>query len=162
EQADHADVLKAYQRARQQNQAVQDQFQAADDIAQKVQNLAQEMAIDVLHQESFDAQADADVLAAIAALNERVLVAQKAVDTAASQLSTSLNALRQDPGLLSWKQRIEAAKQAYEKLKADLLAQGVNDPNEYARLVQEKQRLEGESKKMDLLQQERDRLVMEC
>ncbi len=162
EKADHADVLKAYQRARQQNQAVQEQFQSADDIAQKTQSLAQEMAIDVLHQESFDAQADADVLGAIAALNERVLVAQKAVDTAVSQLSTSLNALRQDPGLLSWKQRIEAAKQAYEKLKADLLAQGVNDPNEYARLVQEKQRLEGESKKMDLLQQERDRLVMEC
>ena len=54
----------------------------------------------------------------------------------------------------SWMRRIEAAKQAYEKLKADLLAQGVNDPNEYARLVQEKQRLEGESKKMDLIQQE--------
>lgn len=108
EQADHADVLKAYQRARQQNQAVQEQFQAADSIAQKVQSLAQEMTIDALHQESFDAQADADVLAAIAALNERVLVAQKSVDSAASQLTTSLNALRQDPGLSSWMQRIEA------------------------------------------------------
>ena len=84
------------------------------------------------------------------------------MDTAAIQLSTSLNALRQDAGLSSWKQRIEAAKQAYEKLKADLLAQGVNDPNEYARLVQEKQRLEGESKKMDLLQQQRAHLVIEC
>jgi ABC-type cobalamin/Fe3+-siderophores transport system ATPase subunit len=162
EQADHADVLKAYQRARQQNQAVQEVFQAASDTAQKIQSLTQEIVIDALPQESFADQSDADILAVIAALDESVLVAQKAVDTAASQLSTSLNALRQNPGLLSWKQRIEAAKQAYEKLKSDLLAQGVNDPNEYARLVQEKQRLEGESKKMDLLQQERDRLAVEC
>lgn len=162
EQADHADVLKAYQRARQQSQAVQEQLQAADDIAQKAQSLAHEMAIDVLHQESFDTQADTDVLVAIATLNERVFVAQKAVDTAANQLSTAVNTLRQAPDLSSWQQRIEAAKQAYEKLKADLLVQGVNDPNEYARLVQEKQRLEGESKKMNILQQERDLLVTEC
>lgn len=162
EQTHHADVLKAYQRARQQNQAVKGQFQTADDLAQKIQSLAQELTLDELSHESFDAQADADVLAVLAALMESVLVAQKAVDTAANQLAVSIHALRQDQGLVIWKQRSESTKQAYEKLKADLLAQGVNDPNEYARLVQEKQRLEGEIKKMDLLQQERDRLVMEC
>ncbi len=162
EQADHADVLKAYQRALQQRQVVQEQFQTTNSIAQKVHSLVREMTVDALHHESFDAQVDTDVLAAIAALSECILVAQKAVDTAASQLSTSLNALRQDPGLLSWEQRTEAAKQGYEKLKADLLAQDVEDPSEYARLVQEKQRLEGESKGMDLLQQERGRLVKEC
>lgn len=162
EQTHHADVLKAYQRARQQNQAEQGQFQKADDLAQKIQSLAQALTLDEVSHESFDAQTDADVLAVLAALRESVLVTQKAVDTAANQLTASIHALRQDQGLVIWKQRNESTKQAYEKLKADLLAQGVNDPNEYARLVQEKQRLEGEIKKMDLLQQERDRLVMEC
>lgn len=162
EQTHHADVLKAYQRARQQNQAVQGQFQKADDLAQKIQGLAQELTLDELSHESFDAQKDADVLAVFTALRESVLVAQKAVDTAANQLAASIHALRQDQGLVIWKQRSESTKQAYEKLKANLLAQGVNDPNEYARLVQEKQRLEGEIKKMNFLQQERDRLVMEC
>lgn len=162
EQTHHADVLKAYQRARQQNQAVQGQFQTADDLAQKIQSLAQALTLDELSHEFFDTQTDADVLAVLAALRESVLVAQKAVDTAANQLTASIHALRQDQGLVIWKQRSESTKQAYEKLKADLLAQGVNDPNEYARLVQEKQRLEGEIKKMDILQQERDRLVMEC
>ena len=162
EQTHHADVLKAYQRARQQNQAVQGQFQTADDLAQKIQSLAQALTLDELSHEFFDTQTDADVLAVLAALRESVLVAQKAVDTAANQLTASIHALRQDQGLVIWKQRSESTKQAYEKLKADLLAQGVNDPNEYARLVQEKQRLEGEIKKLDILQQERDRLVMEC
>ncbi len=162
EQAHHADVLKAYQRARQQDQAVQGQFQQADDLAQGIQNLAQEIMLEELSQEAFDAQADTDVLAVLAALRERVEAAQKAVDTAAHQLAASVQALRQDHGMVSWTQRIESTKQAYEKLKADLQAQGVNDPSEYARLVQEKQRLEGEIKKLGLIQQERDRLVMEC
>ena len=162
EQTHHADVLKAYQRARQQNQTVQGQFQKANDLAQKIQGLALELTPDELSHESFDTQTDADVIAVLAALREGVLVAQKAVGIAANQLAASVYTLRQDQGMASWKQRGETTKQAYEKLKADLQAEGVSDPNEYARLVQEKQRLEGEIKKMNLVQQERDRLVMEC
>lgn len=162
EQAHHADVLKAYQRARQQNQAVQGQFQKANDLAQGMQNLAQELMLDELSKEAFDDRADTDIFAVFAALQESVVAAQKAVDTAAYQLATSVHALRQDQGMVIWKQRIESTKQDYEKLKADLQAQGVNDPSEYARLVQEKQRLEGEIKKLDIIQQERDRLILEC
>lgn len=162
EQAHHADVLKAYQRARQQVQAVQGQFQKANDLAQGIQNLSQELTLDEPPKETFNAQADSDVLSVLAALRESVTSAQKAVATAAHQLAAAVQSLRQGHGMVSWQQRIEATKQTYDQLKAGLQAQGVNDPSEYARLVQEKQRLEGEIKKLGLIQQERDRLIMEC
>jgi len=162
EQTQHADVLKAYQRARQQTQTVKEHFHSADGLAQKIQGLAQALVLDEPKDKSFNSLSDADAIAALASLNKIVVAAQKTVNSAADQLLASIRTLRKDKGLSTWSQRSEAFKQDYENLKTDLQAQGVNDPNEYARLVQEKQRLEGDIKEIDLLQQERDRLALDC
>jgi hypothetical protein len=44
----------------------------------------------------------------------------------------------------------------------DLQQQGVNDPSEYGRLVQEKQRLETELKRLDALQKQHAELGEKC
>jgi hypothetical protein len=54
----------------------------------------------------------------------------------------------------SWFSRLGAAKAAYDQLKSNLQQQGVNDPSEYGRLVQEKHRLETELKKLDASQKQ--------
>jgi hypothetical protein len=159
EQAHHADVLKAFQRTRQQDQIVQNQIQAAIDIAQRTERLAQTITLESFSQAEFDEQVDGDILAIISTLQKRFTETSIAVNAAAKQLSDNTDILRRDPRYISWWKRTGEAKQGYEQLKEQLQAQGVNDPKEYDRWIQEKQRLESELKKLDLIQQESDELT---
>ena len=84
--------------------------------------------------------------------------ARQEVESAAAVLQERGQVLRGELEASPWFARIKAAKTAYDVLKTDLQQQGVSDPSEYGRLVQEKQRLETELKKLDALQKQHTEL----
>jgi small-conductance mechanosensitive channel len=58
----------------------------------------------------------------------------------------------------SWYAAVASSKVKYTALIDALKAQGVADPSEYGKLVQERQRLETESARLDSLQKQRQQL----
>ncbi|MBD5804709.1 hypothetical protein AZOA_41540 [Azoarcus sp. Aa7] len=158
EGADHAAVLKNYQRTSRQSREVERQFESATDLATRLKVFAQELLAEDLPDGLFDPAADAPALHVIQKLQAAIATVRSEVERAATSLDEQSRVLQTELGISSWTAQAADAKAAYDKLKADLQQQGVNDPSEYGRLVQEKQRLDTEVKRLDALQKQRDSL----
>lgn len=158
EGADHAAVLKNYQRTSRQSRELERQFEGSAELAMRLKALASDLLAEDLPEGLFDTAEDSPALSAVQALHAAVTKAGQEVESAATALQERGQALKGELEASPWFARIGTAKMAYEQLKADLQQQGVNDPSEYGRLVQEKQRLEAELKKLEALQKQHTEL----
>lgn len=158
EGADHAALLKNYQRTNRQSRELERQFDASAELATRLKALADDLLAEDLPEGLFDTAEDGPALSIVQALHAAIAKAQQDVERAANVLKERGQALRGELEASPWFARIDAAKTAYEQLKADLQQQGVSDPSEYGRLVQEKQRLEIELKKLEALQKQHTEL----
>lgn len=152
EGADHAVVLKNYQRTSRQCRELERQFEAAADLSARLKALAADVLAEDLPEGLFDTTEDGPALSLVQVLHAAIAKAQQEVENTATALQERGQTLHHELDASPWFARIGAAKAAYEQLKADLLQQGVSDPSEYGRLVQEKQRLDTELKKLEALQ----------
>lgn len=154
EGADHATLLKNYQRTHRQSRELERQFETSAELATRLKALADDLLAEDLPEGLFDTAEDGPALGIVQALHAAIAKAQQDVERAANVLQERGQVLRGELEASPWFARIDAAKTAYEQLKADLQQQGVSDPSEYGRLVQEKQRLEIELKKLEALQKQ--------
>lgn len=158
ESADHAVVLKNYQRTSRQSRELERQFEAGADLSARLKAFAADVLAEGLPKDLFDSAEDGPALSLIQALHAAIAKARQEVENTAAVLQEREKVLRKElEGSPSFA-RIGAAKAAYEELKANLQQQGVSDPSEYGRLVQEKQRLEAELMKLDALQKQQTEL----
>lgn len=158
EGADHTVVLKNYQQTSLQMRELERHLEATVELAEELKRAADELQPEDLEDGLFDAQEDGPALALVQALREATAKTRHDVENAASTLLERGKVLRGELEASAWFARIGSAKRAYDQLRANLQQQGVNDPNEYGRLVQEKQRLETELKRLEDLQKHLDRL----
>lgn len=154
EGADHAVVLKNYQCTSRQSRELERQFDAAVDLSARLKAFAADVLAEDLQEGLLDTVEDGEALSVVQALHAAIAKARQEVETAAAALHERGRVLRNDLDASPTFARIGAAKAAYEQLKADLQQQGVSDPSEYGRLVQEKQRLETELTKLEALQKQ--------
>ncbi|MEY2631751.1 MAG: hypothetical protein RIR00_405 [Pseudomonadota bacterium] len=159
EGADHAAVLKNYQRSSRQSRELERQFEAVADLSVRLKAFAADLLAEDLPEGLFDAAEDGPALSLVQVLHAAIAKARQEVESAATALQERGRALREELEASPWFTRIGAAKAAYEHLKADLQQQGVSDPSEFGRLVQEKQRLETELKKLEALQKQQTELL---
>lgn len=158
EGADHAAVLKNYQRTSRQSRELERQFEASAELANRLKNIAGDLLAEDLPEGLFDVGEDASALSLVEALHLAINKARQEVESAAAVLQERGQVLKGELEASQWVVRIKAAKTAYDVLKTDLQQQGVSDPSEYGRLVQEKQRLETELKKLEALQKQHTEL----
>lgn len=158
EGADHAALLKNYQRTHRQSRELERQFDASAELATRLKALADDLLAEDLPEGLFEPAEDGPALSIVQALHTAIAKARQDVERAANVLLERGQVLRGELEASPWFARIGAAKAAYEQLKADLQQQGVSDPSEYGRLVQEKQRLETELKKLEALQKQHTEL----
>mgnify|MGYP001627174529 FL=1 len=158
EGADHAALLKNYQRTNRQSRELERQFDASAELATRLKALADDLLAEDLPEGLFDTAEDGPALSIVKALHAAIAKAQQDVERAANVLQERGQVLRGELEASPWFARIDAAKTAYEQLKANLQQQGVSDPSEYGRLVQEKQRQEIELKKLEALQKQHTEL----
>ncbi|MEI7188552.1 TrlF family AAA-like ATPase [Dickeya dianthicola] len=152
EGADHAAVLKNYQNTSQQSRELERQFEASAELATRLKELAANLSVEDLPDGLFDTDEDGSALSIVQALHAAIVKARQDVESTAATLQDRTQVLRSELDASPWFTRIGVAKAAYDQLKADLQQQGVSDPSEYGRLVQDKQRLETELKRLDTLQ----------
>jgi len=157
EGADHAAVLKNYQRTSRQSREVERQFENARELTTRLKAFGQELLAEDLPDGLFDPAADVSVLRIVRVLHAAIAKARLEVERTAVNLDETVTSLK-DLNDVPWFSEIAHAKAAYDQLKADLQQQGVSDPSEYGRLVQERQRLDTEIKRLDALQKQRDSL----
>lgn len=158
EVAHHAEVLKAYQRTSRQTREMTRQFDAAAAMANQLHQTAQDLLAEDLPDALFDPVTDAVALGVVQQLVQTIAQAKAQLEAAAQLLTQTGTSLRAQLSQSDWQARVAQSAQAYQALKADLLTQGVSDPSEYGRLVQERQRLENEIKRLDALQKQFEEL----
>ncbi|KAA0982062.1 TrlF family AAA-like ATPase [Pseudomonas sp. ANT_J28] len=158
EDAHHAEVLKAYQRTSRQTREMDRQFDTAIETATRLRELAGDLLAEDLPESVFDPVADSDALAIVQQLASSIAQAQAQVEAIAQQLVDNSGSLKEQLLQGRWKAQVEKARVDYEALKTDLQTQGVNDPSEYGRLVQERQRLDTEVKRLEALKKQFDDL----
>ncbi|MCX8520631.1 MAG: chromosome segregation protein SMC, partial [Rhodoferax sp.] len=151
EAADHAVVLKNFQRTNRQSRELEHQFQHASELAKRLTGFAQELLAEDIPDGMFDAIADQLALKAIQQLHSAISEVRKQLETAAANLAKQSADLHANVSRSDWIAQLALAKTAYDKLKSDLLEQGIHDPAEYGRLVQEKQILENKFKTLETL-----------
>ncbi len=156
EAAHHAEVLKAYQRTSRQTREMERQFDSATELVTRLRTVAEDLLAEDLPDGLFDPAEDREALTMLQSLAQAISQARMGVETVAKALEKQNSALKIQFAGSPWQGKSNQAKAAYETLKADLLTQGVSDPSEYGRLVQEKQRLEMEGKQLDALQKQFD------
>ena len=161
EEAGHTAVLTEYRRRTRQRREAERQFDVADAAARTLDDAATALQPEDLPHGLFDAESETDihVTAIVAELGDAVRNAAQEVRDVAKRLRDSAQAHRESLKLSSWQVAVEEAVAGYDSLVESLQAEGVTDPNEYGRLVQERQRLEGEKQLLESQKEELAELV---
>jgi len=161
EEAQHAQVLVAFQLRSRQQRGIHRHLEAAIAIAGRVRQLAAELVPEDLPEGLFDPQnpEDGEAMAAVAHLHQVVPEAAERLRRIADEVQMATQAGRQTLAASLWQKAFEKAKADYDSLVEDLRAQGVTDPSEYGRLVQERQQLEGQEAQLADLARQRGRLL---
>lgn len=145
EDVGHAEILKAFQRRRRQQQAVESWQESWIDTGERVRRLASELVPDPLDSTTFDSESEAD-----GGLLEIATATRNRLD----QLRSSLEELatKADKEIFSewlvakegsdWKNAVEGADREYRRLQERLTEEGAGDPAEYGVFVQRRQSLE--------------------
>ena len=163
EEAGHTAVLTSYRQRGRQRRETERQFDAAVEAARRLEEVATELQPEDLPDGLFvvDSDKDREVTAAMDALAAAVRTAAEDSRTAARGLRGEVETQREALTNSAWQEAVDQADANYARLIGMLREEGVADPSEYSRLVQERQRLDSELARLDSLRKERDRLVGE-
>ncbi len=161
EETEHIEVLKDYRRRDRQRAKADQQFETAEAAASRIEQTAEALVLDDLPEGMFtdDSKADQQIAAAMTALAVVVRDVAQDLHHVADRMRELLATRREELAQGAWPAAVASAEKKYQDLIAALRKEGVTDPREYGRLVQERQRLDSELARLDSVQAERDRLV---
>ena len=161
EEAGHAAVLTAYRRRDRQRREADRQFEVAEEVAGRIESVADELQIEDLPNGLFDEASEEDraVVEIVATLGAAVSAARQSLQEAAHRLREAVGTQRAMLISSDWQKLVTQAAVDYDSLVEALQEEGVADPSEYGRLVQERQRLEGEVVRLVSEKEDRDRLI---
>lgn len=155
---DHATVLRAYAQAQHQEREVNNLFEQLRDGAQRIAALPDQIVLDDWPSQHFTEQ-DADLLAWRKDADAQVEQVRAGLQEQARKLDALIETLQKDARHAQWKARAEVAQQSHAALQQQLAAQGVSDPQAFARLTQEKQQLETQHKALQKMKSDRQELA---
>jgi energy-coupling factor transporter ATP-binding protein EcfA2 len=160
-QSDHAQVLRDYATTQRQLRAVKSTFEQLRTNATKVAALSNDLPLDDWPPNSFDAIQDAEALAWRREMDAKMDKVRSQLRGAATEFSSLIETESKDSRLLAVWERSKAATAAHGLLQKQLAEQGVEDPQAFARLTQERQRLETQHKSLVQLEQDRANLIQQ-
>ena len=160
EEAGHNEILTSYRLRSRQTREIDRQFDAAENVADHIAKTAGAVQQDDLPDGLFDSELeeDAEVVAIIDSLSAAVRVEAANLRDGVQRLRDEIETLRRKLETSIWHATVDKAAENYTRLVDTLHEEGVADPSEYGRLVQDRQRLETELQNLDSMRDERDRL----
>lgn len=164
ELAHHAAVLKMYQLRKRQEREIERQLESASAVAGQIDDTLRGVTLGDVAAGDFDREdaAESSALTVLARLNESVRRAVADVREERAVLARAVEEAREALRVSPWYDALQQGEHAYEELIAMLKSQGVADPSEYGKLVQDRQRLEQMLAGLDALDDERQKLVVQA
>ncbi|MBC7355963.1 MAG: AAA family ATPase [Desulfomicrobiaceae bacterium] len=156
-QGDQAAVQQAYALAQRQKRAVDETFTQLYAAVALLRESAEKLLLDDWLPQHFT-EREAELLAWRSDADALLARTRAQLEKEARMLERGIDQLKQDDRLARWRRRADAAIEAHRRLQEQWAAQGVADPQAFARLTQERQQLEAQAKALRLLQAERDAL----
>lgn len=152
----HAEVLKEFQRRQRQGTEIQKQREEATRHVAALDRLADQLVQADLPDGLFDPTVpeDREVIGFHAALREAIRGTTIMVVAAKQKIETAASVFQEGTQTGEWSKAREAIKAKYAELTTGLKSKGIQDPSDYGRLVQDRQRIEEELKGFDSLQEQ--------
>ncbi|WP_423925587.1 TrlF family AAA-like ATPase [Candidatus Palauibacter sp.] len=159
EEAAHRTVLREYRRRGRQRAEVDRQFREVTEAAERIEHTADDLdptdvPVDVFGEES----KEDDAAETISALHEAMRDAAERLRSTARQLLAKAASQRAMLGESAWHDACGEATERYEELVEALRSVGVDGPEQYGALVQERRRILSEREQLKSQREERDRL----
>ena len=120
-------------------------------IGEQLREVADEIVPDLPEGSSFDwdLAPDKELQKNTVKTRDRLDEIRKSVESLASQTNEIVAEWGKNKEKSSWKQSVDAATQAYQKLQDDLAQEGIADPAAYGELVQRRQFIEQQLKELN-------------
>lgn len=153
-QTDHSAVLQAFARAQHQRRAVDETLTQLKEGVVSLREAAARLLLDDWLPQHFT-DADGDLLAWRSEADRLIAQTRQRLEQEADALDKGIKNLAEDARLTAWRARADAAREQHQNLQAQLAAQGVADPQAFAKLTQERQQLEAQLKTLRQVQSDR-------
>ena len=160
EQSGHTEILKSFQKRSRQYREVEAWEESWIGTGEQLREVTAEIVPDLLDESAFDSDSasDNELQKHAAKTRDRLDEIRKAVEALASQADEVVVEWRKDRDTSSWKQSVDAAAQAYQKLTENLSREGAGDPAAYGELVQHRQVIEQRLRELDERKKQVDNL----
>ena len=157
ETAGHTAVLTSYRNRTGQSSELERRFTSAEEFAGQIEELADGVQPEDAVNELFNADSTTDqaALRNLESLEQGLQAAVADLRALAGRLRTQIQNRRTELAGSTWQEAVNSAVTNYNTLVDSLENVGVSNLNEYESLVEERQRLDGELKGLELLKQER-------
>lgn len=144
EEAGHADVLKAFQKRRRQQRAIESWEEGWAGAGERLRELAGEVVPDELSDASLDEDSaeDAELCDTAVKVRDDLVAIRQQLEKLAGEADSILARWRTAQDDSAWKKAVDAAVQAYDSLRERLAEEGAGDPSAYGELVQRRQTIE--------------------
>ncbi len=161
EEAGHTTILTTYRHRSRQRTETDRQFDATVEAAERIEITAAALQSEDLPDGLFVTSSDEDreVIAIVNTLAAALRTAADDLRATAQRLRGVVDTQREALTKGTWRAAEDRAAGDYARLVEMLHEEGISDLNEYSRLVQDRQRLDGELSRLDSMQAERNRLV---
>ena len=162
-EGNHSDLLKDYRRRDRQRRESQRQFGEAIGAAKRIEGLAETLQLDDLPSGLFhtDTEEDQGATEVLAELSGMVNTTKTNLLSEARRLRQGVKVQQEALASGAWQKALDDATHHYEELIDTLHAQGVSDPSAHGKLMQDKQQIDLELRRLESERQERRRLVDE-
>ncbi len=161
EESGHAEVLNTYRHRSRQRQEVDRHFEVAHRAVELIEHTAEQLQPEDLDKRAFaeDSRENQTAVSAITSLAAATTKAADELKRTAADLRTEVESEASSLEKSRWQAALDHAVAAHQELIEALSAEGIGNPGEYGRLVQERGRLEGELAALQSQAAERSRLV---
>jgi len=151
ETAGHAEVLQAYQKRMRQHRAVENWEQDWEDIADRIREFSESIEPAELESTLFDTEDGSEnrLIEAVATVHERFRAIRRELDAVAGAADGIVKGWPDVRDGLDWTAAVTGAIESYEAFKKKLVEEDAGDPDEYGKLVEERQNLEERFKTFD-------------
>ncbi len=160
EQAGHARILQEYRQRSRQRAELERHFETTEKAAHRIARTASELLPDDLRAGLFDEAApeDGEALDVVEVLDQAVRSASAKLQNEGDRLRRAVARQRNVLEESRWRDALDRARSEYSSFVDDV-QEGVEDPGQYGRLVQERTNLRAEQRRLASKKEERDRLM---
>lgn len=151
EQADHADILKNFQKRSRQKREIEAWEESWTGVGEQLRKVATKIVPGILNKTTFDpnSEIDAELYEHAAGVNDHLNEIRKTVEACALQSDEVFAKWRKNKDESSWKQSVDVTAQRYQELRDNLAQEGAGDPAAYGEFVQRRQAIEQRLKDFD-------------